>query len=521
MAQLRKGAREGQAARIDQADALSGIAVAAYDGSMSDVPFGFGPQDPDDRDKRDSSEGRSEGGAGNSGDTPGFGFGSMPGPGGMPNFDMGQLGQMLTQLGQVLSHSGSGGEGPVNYDLAKQLAVQQLHNNQRTERPTQEQVKSVEEAVHLAERWLDPTTSLPAGTHAVQTWSSVDWVEKTLPTWQRLCDPVAQRVSSAWLEAMPEEAKQAAGPLLSMLGQMGGLTFGSQLGNGLAQLGGEVLTSTDVGLPLGPAGTAALLPANVEKFVEGLGRPTNEVTVFLATREAAYHRLFSHVPWLRQRLLATVEEYAQGIQVDTSGLEDMASKIDPTDPNSMQELMNSGMLEPQTTSGQQAALTRLETLLALTEGWVDVVVADAVGERLPGAEALSETVRRRRAAGGPAEQTFASLIGLELRPRKLRAAASLWRLMTERHGIDGRDRVWDHPDLLPDSADLDEPLDFADRWGASTEDLDDPIAAIRRAEAQEAKSAEDSTESGDRTENNEDPGDDGQRGDSGPGDDRK
>lgn len=481
---------------------------------MSDVPFGFNPQDPDDRDKGDSSDGRSEGGAAGSGNNSGFG--------GMPNFDVGALGQMLTQLGQALSHSGSGNEGPVNYDLAKQLAVQQLHSNERTERPSQEQVKAVEDAVHLAELWLDPTTSLPAGTQAVRTWSSVDWVENTLPTWQRLCDPVAQRVSSAWLEAMPEEAKQAAGPLLSMLGQMGGLTFGSQLGNGLAQLGGEVLTSTDIGLPLGPEGTAALLPANIERFVEGLDRPVGEATVYLAVREAAHHRLFTQVPWLRQRLLATVEEYAQGIRVDTSSLEELASKVDPTDPNSMQEIMQSGMLEPQTTSEQKSALNRLETLLALIEGWVDVVVANAAGERLPGAEALGETVRRRRASGGPAEQTFATLIGLELRPRRMRDAANLWQLMTERHGIEGRDRVWDHPDLLPDASDLDEPLDFADRWGTSSADLDDPIAAIKRAEADEAAAG--SSTGTDQDEQDQQPGDNqrghNQRGDDQRGDDR-
>ncbi|WP_092626089.1 zinc-dependent metalloprotease [Actinopolyspora mzabensis] len=483
---------------------------------MSDVPFGFGPHDPDneepdDRNRGDSSDGGSGGGAGFSGGAGSFpGFGGMPGPGGMPgsggmpNFDISALGQMLTQLGQALSHSSSGESGPVNYDLAKQLAHQQLQTNKHTERPTQQQTKAIEDGIQLAELWLDPTTAFPTGTHVVRSWSARDWVDNTLPTWKRLCDPVAERVSEAWLEALPDEAKQAAGPIVSMLGQMGGLTFGSQLGNGLAQLGGEVLTSTDVGLPLGPDGTAALLPANIERFGEGLDRPASEVTVFLAAREAAHHRLFSHVPWLRQRLLATVEEYARGIHVDTSALEDLASKVDPSDPNSMQELMNSGMLEPRTTDEQQAALTRLETLLALVEGWVDVVVADAVGERLPGADALSETVRRRRATGGPAEQTFATLVGLQLRPRRLRAAASLWRLLTERYGVTSRDRIWDHPDLLPDGSDLDEPLDFADRWGQSHEDLDDPIAAIRRAEAAEQAGQSGSEDSADEERGEDD-----------------
>ena len=73
-------------------------------------------------------------------------------------------------------------------------------------------------------------------------------------------------------------------------------------------------------------------------------------------------------------------------------------------------------------AAQQAALGRLETLLALIEGWVEVVVSAAVGDRLPGAAALDETLRRRRASGGPAEQTFATLVGLERRPRRVRPA---------------------------------------------------------------------------------------------------
>src|SRR5207245_3029188 len=112
-----------------------------------------------------------------------------------------------------------------------------------------------------------------------------------------------------WWEARPDEAKPVAGPMLAMVSQMGGMAFGSQLGGALAQLGAEVLTSTDIGIPLGPEGVAALLPANIEKFTAGLERPAGEVMVYLAAREAAHHRLFAHVPWLRQPLLATVEEY--------------------------------------------------------------------------------------------------------------------------------------------------------------------------------------------------------------------
>jgi putative hydrolase len=257
------------------------------------------------------------------------------------------------------------------------------------------------------------------------------------------------------------------------------MAFGSQLGNALAQLAGEVLTSTDIGLPLGPDATAALLPANIEEFTKGLERPASEVMVFLAAREAAHQRLFAHVPWLRQRLLATVEEFASGIKVDTSALEQLANQVDMANPETIEQAMQSGMLEPQTTPEQQAALARLETLLALVEGWVDVVVGDAVADRLPGAEAMRETLRRRRASGGPAEQTFATLVGLELRPRRLRAAAALWRLVGDQHGLEVRDGVWAHPDLVPTAADLDDPLEFAERLGMPASIEDDPIAQLQ------------------------------------------
>jgi putative hydrolase len=269
--------------------------------------------------------------------------------------------------------------------------------------------------------------------------------------------------------------------MIAMLGQMGGLAFGSQLGNGLAQLAAEVVSSTDIGVPVGPDRVAALLPENVEKFTKDLDRPSSEVMIFLAAREAAHQRLFAHVPWLKERLLGAVEQYARGIRVDSSRIEELARGIDPSNPAAIEEAMRSGMFEPETTPDQKAALARLETLLALTEGWVDAVVADAVGERLPGAEALREALRRRRGAGGPAEQAFATVVGLELRPRRLRAAAELWRLLGEQRGIAGRDALWAHPDLVPTADDLDDPAAFVGRT-----ELGDPIAELEKLAGQKA-----------------------------------
>ncbi|WP_405161288.1 zinc-dependent metalloprotease [Nocardia sp. NBC_01499] len=455
---------------------------------MSDVPFGFSNRDDDDR-KR--------------GDEPGGPDSNNPFGVGGGGFDPSQLGQMLTSLGQMLSGMGQPGSaqsGPVNYDVAKRLARQQLGASVTP--VSASTASAVADAAHLAELWLDGATNLPAGATKTVAWTANDWIEETLSTWQRLCDPVAQQISGMWTASLPEEAKEFAAPMVGMLGQMGGLAFGSQLGQALGQLAKEVLTSTDIGLPLGPSGTAALLPAAIADFSAGLEQPESEIMVFLAAREAAHQRLFGHVPWLRQQVLAAVEDYARGIRMDFSALEEAAQGIDPTaltDPAKLEEILSQGAFEPQTTPEQKQALERLETLLALIEGWVEVVVTDAVGDRLPGAGALAETLRRRRATGGPAEQTFATLVGLELRPRKLREAAALWRRLTSDAGVEKRDGVWAHPDLLPDSNDLDSPAGFIDSViGGGTTAFDDPLAQLAETEAREKAERDKSDEAADR-----------------------
>jgi putative hydrolase len=389
---------------------------------------------------------------------PPFGFG--PGSGG-PDDLSGQM-PLFAELQKLLSWTG----GPVNWDLAKQLAVSTLNGENQPVDPAER--AAIAEAIRLADLWLDEVTELPSGVRSVESWTRLDWLDRTLPVWSSLCDPVASRVVAAMSSAIPAEQLQAMGggnPLAGIMNQVGGLMFGAQVGQGLGALSREVVGATDVGIPLGPDGVAALVPENVSAFGEGLERPADEVRLYLALREAAHQRLFGHVPWLRQRLLDAVESYARGITVDMSAIERAMGEVDPTNPESVQNALSGGLFEPETTPEQQTALRRLETLLALVEGWVDAVVAAAAGERMPGAEALREASRRRRATGGPAEQTFATLVGLELRPRRLREAAALWWSVTEKHGIAGRDAIWAHPDLLPSADDLDDPLGFADTIG--------------------------------------------------------
>ncbi|HEY0616046.1 MAG TPA: zinc-dependent metalloprotease [Kribbella sp.] len=384
-------------------------------------------------------------------------FSGAAGAGGAPD-----LNAIFAQVQQLLSGSTDG--KPVNWDLAKDIARKTVAAaGDRSVTPTDGD--RVADAVRLAEHWLDPATTLPEASTTSAAWSRAEWVENTLPVWQTLVNPVAEHVAGAMGGALPAEAQQLAGPMAGMLRQLGGSIFGAQVGQGLGELAGEVVSSSDIGLPLGPAGQAVLIPDNVAKFAEGLGLTDEDVRLYLALRECAHQRLFAGVPWLRQHLFAAVADYAAGIEVDTGKIERAMADVDMQNPEAMQAALADGLFEPEDSEQQKAALVRLETALALVEGWVDDVVREATKERMPAAVQLAETVRRRRAAGGPAEQTFATLVGLQLRPRRLRDAANLWAAVRDARGVDGRDELWSHPDLLPSATDLDDPIGFAQHAG--------------------------------------------------------
>lgn len=413
---------------------------------MSDIPFGFNrPEEPGDENKPEN--------------TSPFGAGNMQ-----------DFATMLHQFANMIS-SQSTSTGPLNWDLAKDVA-RHLVVEQGDPSVLDSERRSVEEALRLAELWLDEVTTLPAGVRSPKAWSRSEWIEYTLPVWSKVCDPIAARMVDSMDSAMPEEMKAMAGPLVGMMRQMSGAMVGGQAGQALGALALEVVGSADVGLPLAPEGVGALLPAGVAAFGQGLEIGADDVRLYLALREAAHQRLFVHVPWLRAHLLGAVEDYARGITVDLSKIEDAISGADLTNPEALQQALGGELsLTPEETPQQKAALARLETALALVEGWVDTVVNKAAEGRLPSAGKLAEAVRRRRATGGPAERTFATLVGLELRPRRLREAAGLWTRLGDARGTEGRDSVWAHPDLMPTADDLDDPQAFVDGRTA-TSDLD-------------------------------------------------
>jgi len=387
----------------------------------------------------------------------------LAGAAGLPN-DPAAIQQLLGQLQNALMNPGGG----INWDLASQqartLAGEGAHAVTPAERST------LDQAFNVAALWLDQATTVAGLSTPPELIGRAEWARQTMPLWTQLAEPVALSISDALTRVLTEQAPEEMQGMIQNAGQVmrsvGGALFAMQLGQVVGQLSKEVVSGGDIGIPLLADGAAALIPQNVAEFGDGLDIPLDQVQLYLAVRELAHARLFRHAKWLRLQLITQITAFARGITIDTDRLESLAESFDPANPEELREAMVSGALIPPKTEEQQEALGRLETVLALVEGWVDIVTADAT-RLLPKADAIAETVRRRRAAGGPAESAFATLVGLELRPRRLRDAAAMWQAVTDAVGQEARDHLWSHPDLLPQAADLDDPSALVARLTAA------------------------------------------------------
>ena len=342
-------------------------------------------------------------------------------------------------------------------------------------------VSEVEQAISIAELWLNDATFFPqtpnSGSVAL---ARTDWVDTTLTGWQTTVEPLAIGLSSAIGELLNQAQGESdssenpfgqgnmqipIGMISALLNSFIGSLVATQLGQAIGGLSGKVTGAHDVGLPLIDGAYPTLVPQNIRQWATDLDIPMDEVRIFHALREAAIARLFAHNPWLVSYIRTAITDYGKGINIDMDAIQEQAQQalesgngFDPTNPESLNIALNNGIFTPQETPAQRAALTKLETVLALIDGWSEEVVALAAGDRLPNIGALQETLRRGRATSAPAQQLFSSLFGLQVSTRLAREASAFWKQVREIKDVEARDRIWSG--ILPTADDLLTPESF-------------------------------------------------------------
>ena len=375
-------------------------------------------------------------------------------------------------------------QGPINLVLAKNIALGRTRADQSDTAVTAEDSDRVARVMSEANLWLDTVCAFDPAPGQTEALTRAGWIEGSIDAWVKFASPVAQAVSDALTSVISQRFQgfdqgeisgMFAGPVpiplpdnlkdpTTLMKLLGNTSFAMQLGQAAGELAKEVRGGFDQGIPLlkNPAG--ALIPQNIKAYAKSLELDLDEVTRYMALKEAAHARLYAAVPWLMPRFEALIGKYARGVSIDLDAVEDQLRDAEQINPESIAGAINLSNVGIEDTPEQKEALHSLGDLLALVDGWVDCVVWNAGMAHLPHLEQLREMTRRERAVGGPAEQTFESLLGLHLHPKQLREAADLWERITADEGVQGRDSHWSHPDLLPSLPVKEE----SDEGGAST-----------------------------------------------------
>jgi putative hydrolase len=336
----------------------------------------------------------------------------------------------------------------------------------------------VKNAFEISEVWLNEATAFPAAPTTPTAASRLDWVNETMVGWHKTMEPLAAGLSAAIsnlldqaMTAQAGESPEGAPPIemiTMMLRSFIGTMIATQLGQSIGTLSTSVTGAHDVGLPLLDPARAIVIPENIELWAAELEIAKSEVFIYHALRESAVARLFANNPWLVSYIQSAVVEYGKGINIDIDAIQRQAQEAFEKAQENMGDgvaqgddmgfALDSGIFTPEESPAQKVALLKLETVLALIDGWTDEVSALAAGDRLPAIEQLRETLRRRRASAAPAQQLFSSMLGLQVSPKLTREASAFWKKIREVKSISERDQIWSG--LLPTADDLLDPEKF-------------------------------------------------------------
>ena len=336
--------------------------------------------------------------------------------------------------------------GPVNWRLAREIAESIAGPAEPIEPALDEEYRELAAtAARLIDQHspLDPAAAGPAP----NVTDRRGWASANIESLAYLAEPLAEKLASD-----PGSPLQPLGPAL----------LGMQMGATIGFTAQTVLGQFDVGLPAQMPRGPLLVVTNVEEFAAQPELDARETRLWVALHEVAHHAAFA-VPWVREHLLMLAHTYVEGLEFDTEGIERRIEALQ--DPEALQQMMNeptgvAGLLTPED-DGVTAG--RIRGLLAVAEGFAEHVIRRAAGPLLPTTPALIGAIDRRRAEPSQGEQLLLQATALDLRHAGYRRGDDFCGEVARRWGEAALDRIWEGPEMVPDEAELTDPVGWAAR----------------------------------------------------------
>jgi len=380
-------------------------------------------------------------------------------PFGVPLGDMWNDVPLLREIQRVLMSS----SGPVNWELARQIGIASASWGGQDAPPTDEDRHGFEEAVRVAEMHVGAFTGLepPHDVPRVRAVRRGEWVQASVEGLRTLLEPAAARlgeaVSRAQREALPEGGAEADATA-QMLGQLSPLLLGAQVGSVLGFLGQHVLGQYDVAVPRpSGAGTLLFVVPNIAAFEKDWSLDPTDFRTWIALHEVTHRFEFSQA-WAPARFRELLEDFHSTLQIDVDALQQRFAMLDPSNPESMQELLQSeeGLFGSVLDAEQRLKLGRVQAFMAATEGYGDHVM-HAVGRTLLGSYGQIDEAMRRYRETEHADPVFERLLGIEMKRDQYRLGQAFCDTAAELADEATLAKMWDSADALPSLPEIEEP----------------------------------------------------------------
>jgi coenzyme F420 biosynthesis associated uncharacterized protein len=347
--------------------------------------------------------------------------------------------------------------GPVNWELARQVGIAAASWGREDPRPTEEDHRSFEEAVRVAELYVAAHTGLepPHDVPVVKPVRRAEWITENLEGLRRLLEPAAAKLAEAVAKAQRAQLPEGAAQVLE---QLSPLLLGAQVGTVLGTLAQQVLGQYDIAVPRpGGAGTLLFVVPNIAAFEKDWSLDRTEFRTWVALHEATHRFEFAR-PWSLPHFRGLLEDFLATLELDLEGLTRRLEALDPTDPEAMRELLGGeealfgAVLDPE----QRLKLGRIQAFMAAAEGYGDHVT-HAVGRALLATyPRIAEAMRRYRETEH-ADPVFERLLGIEMKREQYRAGRAFCDAVAELAGEAVLARMWDSPEALPSLPEIEEP----------------------------------------------------------------
>jgi putative hydrolase len=374
---------------------------------------------------------------------------------------------LFRELQRVMSSS----SGPVQWELARQLAVAGAAESGSDPEPAQSARAGLEDALRVAELQVVDFTGLEPANDLlrVELARRADWIAGAIDAYRPLVESAAIRLQDALGRAMTDQmpAESDVDSPLAALGlgspdelirQIGPLLQATQIGQVFGFLAARVLGDHDVGIPRAPTGPIGFVLTNIERVEADWSLDPREFRTFVAVHQVV-HRLQSERPWLPAYAARTVDDFLSTVTIDVDAIQQRFASLAPADPESLQAAFggeDDAMFGVVLDDEQRLKLDRIRALVGAVEGHGDHV-ATTIGARLLGTYPKIEEAMRRHRDDEELDPLFARLLGVDVGREHVELGRRFCATVVELTDEATLTRMWADADALPGLAELEEP----------------------------------------------------------------